>query len=91
MNKKGLVSIVMKKTGATREDAGNYVNAVLDSVKECLASGNDLMLTGFGSFSLRQRKARKGRNPATGEPVDIPEYKTVTFRPGKELRNTVNR
>lgn len=91
MNKKGLMNSVMMKTGCTRDNARHYVDAVFESIEECLMFDEDLRISGFGLFCTRQRKARKGRNPATGEPIDIPAYKTVIFKPGARLKNTVNR
>lgn len=72
------------------EDLERVVGVVLDEIAEALAKGHRVELRGFGAFSVRQRKARKGRNPRTGEPVEVTAKTVPFFRPGKELRARVN-
>lgn len=72
------------------EDLERVVGVVLDEISEALANGHRVELRGFGAFSIRQRKARKGRNPRTGEPVEVTAKTVPFFRPGKELRARVN-
>lgn len=72
------------------EDLERVVGVVLDEIAEALANGHRVELRGFGAFSVRQRKARKGRNPRTGEPVEVTAKTVPFFRPGKELRARVN-
>ena len=72
------------------EDLERVVGVVLDEIAEALADGHRVELRGFGAFSVRQRKARKGRNPRTGEPVEVTAKTVPFFRPGKELRARVN-
>jgi len=72
------------------EDLETVVSVVLESISEALARGDRVELRGFGAFSVRHRKARIGRNPKTGEPVEIEAKSVPFFRPGKELRARVN-
>lgn len=89
MTKADLVGIVAKKTGITKAAADKALNGFLDSVQEALVTDGKLTLTGFGTFVVELRKARKGRNPRTGDPIDIPARNVVKFRPGKGLRDAV--
>lgn len=72
------------------EDLERVVGTVLDEIAQALAEGHRVELRGFGAFSVRKRKARKGRNPRTGEPVEVTAKTVPFFRPGKELRARVN-
>lgn len=69
---------------------GKALNACLDSIQKALSNGGKLTLTGFGTFSMENRKARKGCHPQTGEEITIPESKVVKFRPGRNLKNKVS-
>lgn len=89
MNKTDLIAAVAERTELTKKDAGNAVNAVFDLISETLASGDSVQLIGFGNFEVRDRAARKGRNPQTGEEIDIPASKTPAFKPGKQLKESV--
>jgi len=88
MTKQDLVN-EMAKTGITRKQAAAAVNTILDSVKDALAAGDRVSLVGFGSFSVKKRAAREGRNPRTGRPLKIPAKKVPVFKPGKALRDAV--
>ena len=90
MTKTELVSVVADKAGLTKTDADRAVKALLDAVSDCLKSGDKLSLVGFGTFSVSQRAARKGKNPQTGAKIDIPAAKTPRFKAGKSLRDSVN-
>lgn len=89
MNKQELVASVAEKTGLTKKDAEKAINAVVDSIKEALNQGDKVSLVGFGTFEVRDRAARSGRNPQTGDPIRIPAGKVPAFRPGKELKESV--
>ncbi|MBO8127094.1 MAG: HU family DNA-binding protein [Firmicutes bacterium] len=89
MNKTGLVSAVAEKTGLTKKAAGEAVDAVLNTISEALAAGDKVTLIGFGTFEVRERKARKGVNPATGEEITIPASKVPAFKAGKALKDQV--
>ena len=89
MNKAELVDQVAKEAEITKKDAGVVVSAVIDKISDALAKGEKVQLIGFGTFEVRERAARKGRNPATGKQINIPASKTPAFKPGKELKETV--
>jgi len=90
LNKTGLVSAVAEKTGLTKKDADKAVNALFEVVTETLASGERVQIIGFGTFEVRHRAARKGRNPQTGEVIDIAASKLPAFKAGKALRRAVD-
>ncbi len=73
-----------------QEDLERIVNVILDEIGSALSKGDRVELRGFGAFSVRERAARKGRNPRTGEPVDVPAKTVPFFKAGKELRSRVN-
>ena len=89
MTKAELVDAIATKSNLTKASAERSLNAFLESVKEVLASDGKLALTGFGTFAVESRKARKGRNPRTGEEITIPAAKVIKFRPGKTLKDAV--
>ena len=89
MNKTELVEAVAKKMGTTKKEAEAAVSAFTETVKEALAEGKKVQLVGFGSFEVRERSARKGRNPQTGEEMDIPATKVPAFKPGKGFKDVV--
>ncbi|HZJ95889.1 MAG TPA: HU family DNA-binding protein [Thiopseudomonas sp.] len=90
MRKPELVAAVADKTDISKEQAGQVLNAILDEITAALAENDTVTLIGFGSFSQRHRGARTGRNPQTGEPLEIKASNTVAFKPGKQLREAVN-
>ncbi|MBA7493334.1 DNA-binding protein HU [subsurface metagenome] len=89
MNKAELVEAVSDKAGITKNQAGSVIDAITDTVKETLSKGERIALVGFGTFHVRQRKAREGRNPRTGKKLEIPAKKVAKFRAGKNLREAV--
>lgn len=89
MNKQELVASVAEKTKLTKKDAEQALNAVLESIKEALAKGDKVSLVGFGTFEVRERKERSGRNPRTRETIKIPAAKVPAFRPGKDLKESI--
>jgi len=88
-NKAELIDSVAGKTGLTKKDATSAVDAVFETIQENLSEGNKVQLIGFGNFEVRQRAARKGRNPQTGEEIKIPASKVPAFKPGKALKDSV--
>lgn len=88
MTKQDLINEVAK-SGLTKKQAGMAVNAVFDTVKDALSSGERVSLVGFGTFGVRKRAAREGRNPRTGKPLKIAAKKVAVFKPGKALREAV--
>ena len=89
MNKAQLIEAVRKTIGSSKADAERGVNAVLQSVKKGLKKDKAVQIVGFGSFTVKKRKARKGRNPQTGEKINIKASKTVGFKPGKALKESL--
>lgn len=89
MNKTELVSSVAEKAGLTKKDAEKAVNAFLASVGKALSKGDKVQLVGFGTFEVRKRAARKGRNPQTGAEIKIPAAKVPAFKAGKALKDSV--
>ncbi len=91
MNKQELVGQIVEKTGMTKKDAEMSLNAVVESISEALKGGDKVQLVGFGTFEVKDRKAREGRNPRNPEEViKIPASKAVSFRAGKGLKDLVN-
>jgi DNA-binding protein HU-beta len=89
MNKQQLTTEVTNKTGITKKDATATVDAVFETITGALASGEKINLHGFGTFETRETAARKGRNPQTGEELQIAASKKVAFKPAAALKNTV--
>ena len=89
MTQMDLIEKVAAKVGLTKADAGRAVDALLDSVTGALAKGEKVTVTGFGTFEVRQRAARMGRNPQTGAPLHIAATKTPAFKSGKALKDAV--
>ncbi|WP_156936086.1 HU family DNA-binding protein [Anoxybacteroides tepidamans] len=89
MNKTELINAVAETSGLSKKDATKAVDAVFESITEALKSGDKVQLIGFGNFEVRERAARKGRNPQTGEEMEIPASKVPAFKPGKALKDAV--
>lgn len=89
MNKTELVASVAEKAGLSKKDSEKAVNAVLATVTESLGKGDKVQLVGFGTFEVRERKARKAKNPQTKEDIVIPETKVPAFKAGKGLKDVV--
>lgn len=91
MNKEDLIQALSERTGDTKKKSREAINHLLDIIKEGLVEGEKIQLVGFGSFEVRERKARKGRNPRKPEEViDIPASKAPVFKAGKTLKDAVN-
>jgi len=90
MTKAELVEEVSKASELTKKHSEVIVNTVFHSIIDALKNGEKIELRGFGSFRIRQRGSRKGRNPKTGEQVDVPAKKIPYFKPGKELKELIN-
>jgi nucleoid DNA-binding protein len=89
MNKEQLVERVAQQTGLSKKDANAALDAALDAIATALRRGEKVTLVGFGTFQVRERKAREGRNPQTGERIRIPARRVPAFTAGKELRTAV--
>jgi DNA-binding protein HU-beta len=90
MNKHELIDAVASSTGASKATTGEAIDAVIDAITRAVATGSSVQLVGFGSFSQGTRAARTGRNPATGEAINVAAAKTVKFTPGKAFKDVVN-
>lgn len=89
MNKAELAAAVAEKTGASKKDSEKAVNAVFKAITESLVKGEKVQLVGFGSFELKERAARVGRNPRTKEEISIPATRVASFKAGKALKDAV--
>ncbi|MGI6422084.1 MAG: HU family DNA-binding protein [Syntrophomonadaceae bacterium] len=90
MNKTDLISEVADRTGMTKKDVEKVVNAFFSTIENTLKSGDKVQLIGFGTFEVRDRQARKGRNPQTGEEISIPAARVPAFKAGKALKDAVD-
>jgi nucleoid DNA-binding protein len=89
MTKEELIEKVASTAGLSKADSSRVLNTILDSIKASLKKGQKVSLVGFGNFSVSKRKARKGRNPRTGEAIKIPAGKVPRFSAGKSLKDAV--
>lgn len=90
MTKTELIECICSKTQLQKKDCAVTVDAALEAITETLASGDSIRLVGFGSFEIKERKERTGRNPKTREPVTIPASRAPVFKAGKQLKDAVN-
>jgi len=90
VNKNDLVAAVAQGTGLTKTDAAKAVDQVFDSITDTLKSGDEVRLVGFGTFSVSKRAASEGRNPRTGEKINIAASNQAKFKPGKGLKDALN-
>ncbi|HEX5648667.1 MAG TPA: HU family DNA-binding protein [Steroidobacteraceae bacterium] len=90
MNKNDLIDAVAERTSLAKSDAARAVEAVLGSITEAMQKGDAVTLSGFGTFATKSRAARTGRNPRTGEAIEIPASKVPGFKAGKGLKDAVN-
>ena len=90
MNKNDLIAAVADGTGLTKADVAKAVDSVFDTITGSLKSGTEVRLVGFGTFSVANRRASEGRNPRTGEKIQIPASKQPKFKAGKGLKDAVN-
>ena len=91
MNKTDLVEVVALKADMSKKDSEKAVKAVFEAIEEALAAGDKVQLVGFGTYSVKERAAREGRNPKTGEKMTIAASKTPAFTAGKALKDAINK
>jgi DNA-binding protein HU-beta len=89
MTKADLVEKIAEKTGLTRTDVAVIVDGFLDAIKQSMKEGNNIEIRGFGTFKIKPRKARKARNPRTGEEVPVPDRKVPVFKPSNEFKELI--
>ena len=90
MNKAELIDAIADSADLSKASASRALDAVIDSVTNALKSGDQVSLVGFGTFAVKERSARTGRNPQTGQPIEIAAAKVPGFKPGKALKDAVN-
>ncbi len=90
MNKSELIATVSENTDIPKTTVSKAVDSMMDAIKDALSDGDTVTLIGFGTFSVRDRAARVGRNPRTGERLDIKATKVPVFKPGKSMKDAVN-
>jgi integration host factor subunit alpha len=90
MTKADLVNKIFDQIGGTKKDASNLVEKLFDLMKDELVKGQSIKISGFGNFLVRDKKSRKGRNPQTGETIEISARRVLTFKPSQVLRDSVN-
>jgi nucleoid DNA-binding protein len=91
LTKADLVERVAEKTGLTRTDVAVVVDSLIDVIKKSLESGHNIEIRGFGTFKIKLRKARKARNPRTGEVVPVPDRKVPVFKPSNEFKSMITK
>lgn len=91
MNKAELVTAVAAKTGLSKKDSEKAINAAFDAITETLVAGDKVQLVGFGSFEVKERGARIGRNPQTKQEIQIPASRVASFKVGKALKDAVSK
>lgn len=91
VTKETLIKVVAGRAGVTQKETALVLDAFCETVRDALAAGEEVKLVNFGSFSVKERAARKGRDPRTGEELEIPARRAVVFRPGSELAGAVRR
>ena len=89
MNKQELVAEVAGNVGMSKQDVGSIIDAFTRTVSDALSLGENVMLVGFGTFDVLERKARTGRHPQTGKAIEIPDKRVPRFRPGRALKERV--
>tara|TARA_R110001592_G_C13188161_1_gene751942 strand:- start:5830 stop:6105 length:276 start_codon:yes stop_codon:yes gene_type:complete len=91
MKKPELAAAIAEKAGVTKEKAGEIINAITDEITNAMTKNDPVTLIGFGTFSVRERSARTGKNPQTGASIQIPASKSVGFKAGKSLKDSVKK
>ena len=89
MNKSDLIAAIAEHANLTKADAGRALDGLLKTIETTLKAGDSVSLIGFGSFEVKDRAERSGRNPQTGEPITIAAAKTISFKPGKALKDAL--
>jgi integration host factor subunit alpha len=90
MTKADIIRDVHEKIGVSKSDAARFVESVLDIIKDTLAGGEDVKISGFGKLSIREKTARRGRNPQTGQEIEISSRKVLTFKSSQVLKKALN-
>jgi len=91
MTKTDLVEAIYERVGLARKEAAKAVDSVLEIIKDSLHRGENVKISGFGNFVVREKKSRVGRNPQTGQEIEISARRVLTFRPSQVLKNALNK
>lgn len=91
MTKAEIIETIYEKVGFPKKEAADVVEMVFDTIKETLERGENIKISGFGNFVVRSKRPRQGRNPQTGESIEISERRVLTFRPSQILRHALNK
>ncbi len=91
MTKADLVEIIFEKVGLSKKEAQNIVETIFDTIKESFVEGESVKLSGFGTFNVRQKRSRRGRNPKTGAELEITPRKVLTFRASNQLKEMIEK
>ncbi len=89
MTKEGLIEVIVNKIGCSKKQAGDILETIIDTIIQSLSKGEEVTITGFGTFSIKKRAPRTGVNPKTGEKIQIPAMTVPKFKPGKALKEAV--
>jgi integration host factor subunit alpha len=90
LTKAGVIQTIIKETGFTKHRSSQAVETLMEIIKEALASGEDVLISGFGKFCIKEKSQRRGRNPATGDPMMLSARRIVTFKCSGKLRDRCN-
>jgi len=91
MTKADLVEVIFEKVGLSKKEAQNIVEIIFDSIKESFVDGESVKISGFGTFNVRQKRSRRGRNPKTGQELEITPRKVLTFRASNQLKAAIEK
>lgn len=90
MTKADIVENIYEKIGISKKESAGIVEMIFGNIKECLEDGENVKISGFGNFVVRQKRARRGRNPQTGEEIEVSARKVITFKPSNVLKELIN-
>jgi len=91
MTKADLVEIIFEKVGLSKKEAYDIIEIIFDTIKESFIEGESVKVSGFGTFNVRKKNSRRGRNPKTGEEIEITPRRVLTFRPSNQLKKVIER
>jgi DNA-binding protein HU-beta len=89
MTKEGLIEAIVSKIGCSKREAGDILETIIETITQALSKGEEVTITGFGTFTVKKRASRTGVNPKTGEKIQIPAMTVPKFKPGKALKEAV--
>jgi integration host factor subunit alpha len=90
LTKSDIANVVSDRVGNTKKQSSKMLDSLFELIKQSLEDGEDVLISGFGKFTVKEKRERKGRNPQTGEPIKLPARKVVTFKCSGKLRDSIN-